>query len=290
MKLESCKIFAQLCEAITEASTAMDLITGHPGGIQVVQKLHKDMQLAHNLEYSEISKISWSDLKGSYRGAWVIMRCTNGTAAIKASGGTTGDYTAVVSEGGETKKISDSRGGNIVDFIKSEVGKPTKFFVAKNTTKVADLQRQRRDRQQGSGSQQVDIVTLVKKFKPLWSRALSAAIADIKGHVANMIKNDAFNKAKKKLDRVAGLQNSLEALESGSQETAGEIRTAVNAAVLMAASHYYPEETGEITRGYSGYNSTRSEGVVRLLQDLTNGDTAKLGTVLGFFKRTLISG
>lgn len=291
MKPETCKIFAQLCEAITEASTAMDLITGHPGGTQVVQKLHKDMQLAHNLEYSEISKISWSDLKGSYRGAWVIMRCTNGTAAIKASGGTTGDYTAVVSEGGETKKISDSRGGNIVDFIKSEVGKPTKFFVAKNTTKVADLQRQRRDRQQGSGPQQVDTITLVKKFKPLWSRALAAAIADIKGHVANMIKNDAFDKAKKKLDRVAGLQNALEALEAGSQDASEQIRNAVNTAILMAASHYYPEETGDITRAYSGgYSPTRQEGVGKLLQDLTNGDTTKLGTVLGFFKRTLISG
>jgi hypothetical protein len=291
MKLETCKLFAQLCESITEASTAMDLITGHPGGAQVVKKLHKDMSLAHDLEYREIPKISWSDLKDSYKGAWVIMRSSNGTAAIKASGGTTGTYTAIVSVGGETKEVNDSRGGNIIDFIKAEVGKPTKFFAAKNTSKVRDLKQQRQGRQNNLDSSTVDQATLVKKFKPLWARAMSAAIADIKGHVANMIKNDAFDKAKKKLDRVEKLQNSLEALEAGSSDASEIVRNSVNSAVLMAASHYYPEDTGDITRGYSsGYSAARSEGPARLLSDISKGDTQKLGTILGFFKRTLISG
>jgi hypothetical protein len=291
MKESSYKIFAQLCEAIVEDSTAMNLITGHPGGEQVVRKLHKDLALAHNLEYREIPKISWSDLKESYKGAWVIMRCSNGTAAIKASGGTTGSYEAVVSDGGEVKTLSDSRGGNILDFIKSEVGKPTKFFTSRNTSAVSDKKRSRKDRQQAAGPQQMDVGALVKKFKPLWGRAISAAIADIKGHVANMIKNDAFDKARRKLDKVEKMQSTLEALEMGSGEASDAIRNAVNAAVIMTASYYYPEDTGEIRRGYSsGYAPERSEGVNKLLKDLSGGDTQKLGTVLGFFKRTLISG
>jgi hypothetical protein len=61
----------------------------------------------------------------------------------------------------------------------------------------------------------------------------------------------------------------------------------------MAASHYYPEQTGEIVRssGYRGstYNPTQKEGMNQLLQDIANGDTAKLGTGLGFFKRNLIA-
>ena len=291
MKLETAKLFASLCESITEASTAMSLITGQAGGEQVIKKLHKDMALAHNLEYKEIPKIAWSDLKDSYKGAWVIMRCTNGTAAIKASGGTTGNYNVIVSDGGEVKSTTDSRGGNIVDFIKSEVGKPVKFFAARNTSAVTDRQRQRRERQAGANPDKMDTNALVKKFKPLWSRAITAAIADIKGHVANMIKNDAFDKARQKLDRVSKLQNNLEALEAGSQEAGDLVRNSVHAAILMAASHYYPDQTGDITRGYSsGYGSRSSEGVTQLLQDLSGGDTAKLGTVLGFFKRTLISG
>jgi hypothetical protein len=60
----------------------------------------------------------------------------------------------------------------------------------------------------------------------------------------------------------------------------------------MAASHHYPDKTGEITRGYRGgnYNAEYSEGPATLLKDISQGDTAKLGTVLAFFKRALISG
>ena len=60
----------------------------------------------------------------------------------------------------------------------------------------------------------------------------------------------------------------------------------------MAASNYYPETTGNIERSrYGGGLSAQfPEGPKQLLQDIANGDTAKLGTVLGFFKRSLISG
>jgi hypothetical protein len=59
----------------------------------------------------------------------------------------------------------------------------------------------------------------------------------------------------------------------------------------MAASHYYPEQTGNITRGYgNNYSSQSEEGPRMLLKDISGGDTAKLGSVLGFFKRALISG
>ena len=133
---------------------------------------------------------------------------------------------------------------------------------------------------------------MVQKFKPLWGKAINAAIADIKGHVANQIKNDAFEKARRKLDHIERLQNGAEQLEAGElNDTPDFIKHAVNTAVLMAAAHHYPEETGDITRSYSrNYSATNSEGPQKLLQDITNGDTAKLGTILSFFKRALISG
>jgi hypothetical protein len=61
----------------------------------------------------------------------------------------------------------------------------------------------------------------------------------------------------------------------------------------MAASNHYPEQTGNIERsrwGSSGYSAQFSEGPAQLLKDISAGDQKKLGTVLGFFKRTLISG
>ena len=290
MRIESYQIFAQLLEGhLNEVSTTMNLIVGQPGGKEVVQKLHKDMQLAHDLGYKPVDKISWSDLKNAYHGAWVIIQGAKGTGAIRAK---SGNYEAVASIGGEVKTTSDSRGGNVLDFLKGEIGKLQKFYVAKNTTAVRDKQRKRADAKVGT-STEVTQDTLIKKFKPLWARAINAAIADIKGHVANMIKNDAFEKAKKKLSYIESLQNGLESLESGSSDTPEFISRSVNAAVLMAASHHYPEQTGNIERsrwGGSGYNAQFSEGPAQLLKDISGGDTVKLGTVLGFFKRSLISG
>jgi hypothetical protein len=293
MSPESFKLFAQMCESVLdEASTSLSLIQNNPGGAEVIKKLHKDMKLAHDQNYKPVDKISWSDLKGNWRGAWVIIQGDKGTGAIKASGGNTGDYTAVASSGGETRSMNDSRGGNVIDFLKGEIGKLQKFYVGSNSTAVVDKQKTRQSRQAGAGTAQVSNDTLIKKFKPLWNRAITAAIADIKGHIANQIKNDAFEKATRKLEYVGRLQSSAEAMETGTLDDAPEfIRTAVQTAVLMTAAHYYPEQTGDITRGYSRtYSSSRSEGPQQLLKDITEGDTAKLGTVLSFFKRTLISG
>ncbi len=292
MRLETLQLFSKFCESfLPEASTSMSLIQKHTGGKEVIQKLHKEYKLAHDQDYRPVEKIQWSDLKDSYRGAWVIIQGTNGTGAIKASGGNTGDYTAVASTGGETRVATDSRGGNIIDFLKGEIGKLQKFYVGKNTTNVSDKQRKRADAKAGAETGKIDRTALMRKFKPLWAKAITAAIADIKGHVSNQIKNDAFEKAKRKLDQIEQLQNGLEAIESGSGDVPGFIETAVGTAILMAAAHHYPEQTGEITKSYSrNYSSQHQEGPDQLLKDIAAGDTAKLGTILSFFKRTLISG
>lgn len=292
MKLEHCKLFAELCESITEASTAMDLIASNAGGQQVVKKLHGSMSLAHNITYNQVQKISWKDIKDSYKGAWVIIIGSQGTGAIKASGGNTGTYTAVASSGGEAESMTNSRSDVTMEWLKSNLGRFQKFYVGKNTGYVQDVQRKRASNS-ADATNAVTQSTIVNKFKPLWSKAITAAIADIKGHVSNMIKNDSFDKARSKLNHIENLQNGLDALSTGSiTDTPGFISTAVNTAVLMAASHHYPDKTGEITRGYRGgnYNAEYSEGPATLLKDISQGDTAKLGTVLAFFKRALISG
>ncbi len=291
MRIESYQVFAELLEGyVNEASTTMSLIANNPGGKEVVQKLHKDMSLAHDIGYRQVDKISWSELKDSYKGAWVIIHGTKGTGAIRARNSS---YEAVASTGGETRSVSDGRGGNIIDFLKGEIGKLNKFYVAPNTTAVADKQKKRRDAQKGAKGVEVTQSTLVAKFKPLWARAITASIADIKGHIANMIKNDAFEKAKRKLNYIETLQNGLEQLEAGTADTPGFLSSAINSAVLMTASHYYPETTGNLDRsryGSSGVSAQFNEGPAQLLKDIAGGDQKKLGTVLSFFKRSLISG
>jgi hypothetical protein len=292
MQPNTLKLFAQFCESyLPEASSSMELIQQHPGGSQVIKKLHTDQKLGHDISYGPVAKISWSELKDSYRGAWVLIQGDKGTGAIKASGGNTGDYFAVASSGGETRSMNDSRGGNVLDFLKGEIGGLRKFYVGKNTTAVTDKQNKRASNKDGAGPNVVSQDTLIKKFKPLWAKAITVAIADIKGNIANQIKNDAFEKAKRKLEQIEQLQAGLEAIESGTADVPGFVGTSVNTAILMAASHHYPEQTGNITKSYSrNYSSENPEGPRLLLKDISAGDTAKLGTILAFFKRTLISG
>lgn len=288
MRQQSFEIFAQLLEGyVNEDSTSLNLIAGSPGGKEVVLALHKDMQLAHDLGYSQIDKISWSEIKD--RASWVIIKGTNGVGAIKSGGSS---YDAVASTGGPIDTVSDGRGGNVLDFLKSKIGKLQKFYVARNTSAVRDKRKKRSDQNKGKDGPEVSQETLVKKFKPLWSRAITASIADIKGHIANMIKNDAFEKAKKKLIHIETLQNGLEQLEAGDTDTPGFLKSAINSAVLMTAAHYYPETTGNLERSRynSGLSAQFNEGPAQLLKDIAAGDQKKLGTVLSFFKRSLISG
>jgi hypothetical protein len=290
MRLESYQLFAQLLEShLLEVSSAMNMLAVQPGGPEVVKHLHKSMKLAHDLGYQPIDKISWSELKGRSNGAWVLIQGATGTGAIKAIGDR---YEAVASSGGEVKQFKDGKGGNVLDFLKGEIGKLQKFYTARNTRDVDIKQQKRAEFKKGADAQAVSKETLVKKFKPLWVRAMNSAIADIKGHVANMIKNDAFTKAMKKLKYVEGLQASLEELEGGGTDTPEFISRAVQTAIYMTASHYYPDQTGNITKsGWGGgYSAQSEEGPRQLLKDISSGDTKKLGTVLGFFKRTLISG
>lgn len=291
MTANNYQLFAQLCESITEASSSMDLIKGMPGGNAVVQYLHKEMGLSHAQEYNPIDKISWNELKDSYKGKWVIMRGTTGVGAIKA---VSGGYKAVASNGGEVQRFSNDRGGNILDFLKGVIGKTTKMFTGADTGAVKTLQKTRAGNKGGAGpAPMLDQQALLKKFKPLWLKSIRAAQADVKGMITNMIKNDAFEKAKVKLNLLSRLDDAIEMIETGNEDTPSSVNAAISSAVTLAAGHHYPDQTGDINRGRygdSGLVPQSREGIQMLLKDISNGDQKKLGTVLGFFKRTLITG
>lgn len=292
MRPESYKLIAEMFGTfIKEDSTAIGMIGSLPGGTAVAQVLHREKGLAHDQEFISVPKISWSDLKDMYKGGWVLIKGTKGAGAIRAY---RGDYESVAAnlETGEIDTFQDGRGGNNIDFLKSHIGKLTGFYVGKDTGKTSELKRKRDANKAPTGKLEVDANSLVKKFKPLWLRSMRAAENDVKGMITTMIKNDAYDKAEKKLAILKELQKSSEAIEYGELDEAPSwLRVTVSTAIYMAASHHYPEQTGEISRSrYGGVNVQNLEGPKKLLQDIAGGDTAKLGTVLGFFKRNLITG
>jgi len=293
MHPESYKLIAGLFETfIAEDSTAVGMIGSLPGGTEIAQKLHKEMGLAHDQEFKSVPKIAWSELKDMYKGGWVLIKGTSGAGAIRARNSSY-ESLAFDPETKEIRVLRDSRGGNNIDFLKGNIGKLVGFYVGKDSGKAADLKRKRQSDKAGSGTQEVDKDSLVKKFKPLWLRSMQAAQADIKGMITTMIKNDAFDKAEKKLAILKALQRATDTIEVGTLDEAPEwLQKAVSTAILMAASHHYPDLTGEIERSRygGGVSSQNPEGPKKLLSDVSNGDTTKLGTILGFFKRNLITG
>lgn len=284
------QLFALLCEDLTEASSSISLIKGMTGGNAVVKHLHQEMGLSHEQSYVPLDKISWNDLKDSYKGKWVILRGTTGVGAIKA---VAGGYKAVASNGGGIQSFSNDRGGNILDFLKGVIGKTTKMFTGADTGNVQTLRKTRAKQQQAPSAGEVSTESLLKKFKPLWLKSIRAAQADVKGMVSNMIKNDAFEKAKVKLALLSKLDDAADMIETGNTDTPSSVNAAISSAVALAAGHHYPDLTGEITRGRygdSGLIPANRAGMQQLLKDIAAGDQKKLGTVLGFFKRTLITG
>ena len=288
----SYKLFAKMCESqLMEYSTAIPILSNHPDGKSLIQFLHIRKKLPHNIRWETVPKLRWSGLKQDYQGAWVIVQGRNGVGAIKFTSGDKNYEGIVVNpDDGDIEQIRDTRGGTIKQFLKSYIGKLEVFYVGREPPEFSKKSQERnKNRVLNRKSSEISHDTLEKKFKPLWIKAINAAIADIKGITVNMVKNGAFGKAGDKLDQIKKLERALEHIEEDSQHTPGIISMSVRLAVTMAASHYYPEETGNISRRWDGYASEHNDGVELLLKDISNGDTKKLGTVLAFFKQGLMT-
>lgn len=282
------KYFAQLCEGVLfEYSTSLQIVRQLPGGENLVKMLHKTQGLSHDQDYSEVPKISWSDLKN--KRSWVILQYPKGVGAIKQK---SGSYEALASNGTDIEEFYSDRGGNILNFFKERLGgNPRKIFVGRDEGEVRNKQSARADRKTSVDKPRVDKDVLLVKFKPLWAKAISAAVADAKGIVGQMVKNDSFEKAQNKLKHLQNLTNMQDEFESNPDSVKDKLGHTINKAVLLAAAYHYPDETGEITKSWgSNWSSASNEGPNKLLQDISTGDTTKMGTVLSFFKKVLVSG
>lgn len=294
MQIEKMKLFAQLLEAyLPEDSSAMGTLGSVPGGREVVQHLHRNLGLAHDQQYAEEPKIAWSDLKNNRYGAWVLIKGDNGAGAIKSD--PNGEYNSVAFDHatGRIESFSSSSGGANINFLKSKIGQLRRFYIGTASKDLRDKRQKRRQLASAPSADQIDVDKLINKFRPIWLTAMKTAEADVRGMIVNMIKNSAYDKAKRKMDQAGRLLEAIERLESGTlSDVPAFIKLSVNLAVLMTAAHYYPDETGQIQKtGYgSYYTASQAEGQYRVLKDISQGDGRKLSTVLAFFKRSLVSG
>lgn len=310
MQQKSLNLFVQLLETvILEKSTTIDMVRKVPGANVLIPYMHKNLGLSHDQEYEEVKKLSWSEIKSKNRWGtpglnWVIVRGEQGVGAIAA----TDVYRAIAVYDGQVVNKADERGGNIVDWLKAYIGRIQSYYVGKDSGETKKKKSERKATKPVPTENYVDVETflylLMKKFKPLWVRALEQAQADIKGFMNSQLKSNAYDKADKKLARLKAIDHAVRAIDDGQNPAERKdrysdpfeiMRVALTNAILMTAHHYYPDETGgfrDRARGYgrSAHTLNNPSAVAHIFNDIRDGDTKKLGTLLGFFKKGLISG
>jgi hypothetical protein len=276
-----------------------------PGGFAVIRHLHTSKGLSPDVAYEPVTgRIMWTELKWAAQGAWVIFLGARGVAALKARGSAT--YEIVASTGDDIATHVESHGGRTEKWVTDQIGKVRRVLVARESGLAASTKRKRekagaefRPGQYvkspgGAAGGKISVDSIMQKLKPTWVAAIKAALADAKGMHATMVKNDAFSKAERKMKTLRALDHMLTSGEAGDTSNQ-DLRTVMRNAIMMTASHYYPEETGDLRHdryagtGYvvalspSGYGAEN-----KILGDIGAGDTRKLVTVLAFFKQELM--
>jgi len=281
------KLIAEGFREIYEASTSGDIVNSLPGGPEIMQALHTTQKAPHNLNYTPVPKISWAEIKGAYSSSWILIQADKGTGAIKFQGDT---YSAMASTGQGVEQFSNTRSGFVVDWLKGKIGGLRKFYVARGQADVTKVQRDRKSRQPNPEAEkfQYSERTSLQKFRPLIAKTIEHAVADIRGMAQTMLKNGNYDGAQKKIQKLQKYDEILFKLQNKNADLDNDFTTKMNDAIVLTAHHFYPEQTGEVSRGGYGSRGLRVEnqqGTTQLFNDINSGDTAKLSTLLAFFKR-----
>ena len=277
---------------LNEVSSTIDALTKYrdrPTEVALAQYMHKNMKLPHNgVEYTH-GKFDVSSIKGnrwSSRGVsnnWLIYIGEKGSACVTHDA-SNGSYNVVTASTDPEEPVSIHKGRftTITDFnrfIKQYIGKINTYLkgtgpeVEKKVTPV-------------DNSNFTDVV--LKKFKPVLAKSIEKAVADIRGMVINQIKNDAFESAERKIKKLTLLINVLEDIQGHTEFLSNTVRNSV----LLTASYYYPDLTGNITTSSYGrdvrYSSENNKGPLKVMDDILKGDTQKLMHTLSMFRRQLV--
>ena len=301
--MDNYKYFSQLCESIvSEASTSMAQFTG-PGAQEVLKQLHSKDALGHDVQPEPAVRPKWTDLKDK-PGSWLLIAGNKGFGAVRFMGSDTygrrasrsGSYQIFTSNGrpdpDEGNMVYSTFADNVTDangLLKSIIGDARKFYFV-DSEYSKQLNQTRGKNKPISDFNTVNITTLTKRFKPLFRKILVASKADINGVIANMAKNDAHHKVDKKIDQVKLIDQAIQGLDN--DEISEVLGNAVSASVILTARYYYPQLTGNVTSGYryrdNGLTTEKTEGMVKVLADIANGDREKLSAVLAYLKRSLV--
>lgn len=314
--------FAQFCNLLTEHrvhttlledSTLLNSPIGkNIGGREVIKKLYDESLIAHNQTYTEIRPrdITWSELRSRTYYSWVFFTGTEGTAAVRSgtvdSKKSVSDikYILVMStpeKGQEVSKKPYTSSTQMLADIKNSIGKVTGMYFGKDPEERRQKKAERLSYKKSIAKAETTTPELLlAKFSPLIKKSAVAALANIKGHVMDSIKNDGFDKAQNYIKRAVLIKDMIDHMDyHGDEYKLDEntvLKRVMDNALNMAAGHYYPELTGNFVRPRYSYSTSMLEytpqslrGREKLLNDIAGGSTEKIGTVLYYFKMNLVT-
>ena len=304
--------FAELCEQILlEASTTFDILKDpsgewHPGADMIMDHLMRQNTIKHDVQWTSIlpNQVAAQAESLKTKGAFVLL-CERGTAWLTMNNATYKLLQAYIGTADEMQRLTvpDKYGGlaksfelpKILKLIKTQIGAIKKAFVTTDIGQgaVSSLRKQRAK----EAPKEYGYENILLRFKPLWKKVLTQSMADAKGFYMQLIKNDAYGKADKKMKQVRRLRNILDELEAGDEKALQKnLLPFLVTAVHMAAAHHYPNLGGKWEKVWN--DTARSEilrlkpatAATQLLSDLGQGDNSKLGTILAYLKQELLKG
>ena len=287
MLVEDTVQFGHFLNYLTEASAILNYFKGidAPGVNELIKILHKKYKISHdphdikqvpiksiNKNQLELTNIE-RDLYSRNSKVMLIFACEVGAAVMELKN--QGGYN-VQTYNTQSGKHHASYVGNLKDtgsLIKEHVGKIKQAY--RIVLPVSTEKNKNKDKD-------YDIRDLAKKFQPVLLKTVEKSIADVRGVAMNMLKNDAYDLMRDKIQRLDQLHMLYTDLKTNrfSTDRGGSmwevLRDAINRAITLTVLMYHPNEL---------YSQQRDN----ILDDVMNGDFKKLSTILYYLKRELVA-
>lgn len=314
-------LFSVLCENITidEASEVIKALKNVPGAKDIGRFIHKEFKIPHDYKFFPTDKIELGkqDRYDYASGRWYIIAGTKGSAGLQYANNSK-EYKLVVKRPSDERYSIDNypSSGNDSDFMvitsksgkgimsqmRELIGKPVEYF--HNKLDASIVGRKKVDRKNSKDvekplelSLDTYVTMMFNKFRPTFLRVLKNAEAEYRGLLNIQIKNQSYEKAQKKLEKLQKLDNLIKHLEVEGTKDLPEgwsnwLRACIGNALALTAGHYYPDETGDIETNRWGNREYQipNEARQKVLNDIKNGDAKKLSTMLSYFKNQVLLG
>lgn len=303
--------FSHLCnQLLLEYSSTFDLVknpdgTWHPGAKEIIDQVMRQKMISHDVQWEPIDANALASWAKKIKKGAILILTDQGTALLETSPSDPDWFSAYVADENEMQRLSTTTKykrviinftfDKIMPMIQNKIGHPQRAYITADLGQqsVQKLQKKRKQTQ----PQPLSYAQILMRFKPLWEKTLIQAMADVKGWYSQLVKNDAYKKASKKMRQIEYLREILDDLESNNTDSLKKnLLPFMTTAVHMAAAHYYPDPPGSWTEEW---NETlgrflpryKATGIVaKLLKDIEAGDMRKLGAVLHYLKQELVKG